>query len=133
MAREKRRMNDGSTINFRLRRSSRLKDALNEIFSQSEFSLGTRRVFVSVLGVSLDKSMLAARVSVDTFGLEPRQRLDLLERLNGDVARQVRAMVAEKIRAKLVPEFYFYHADGDGREGRILELIEQQSRGFDDH
>ncbi|MDR1495032.1 MAG: ribosome-binding factor A [Rickettsiales bacterium] len=129
----KKKVIDRSLVtNFRLRRSSRLRDILNEIFSRSEFFSGDKQVFINVLKVDMDGNMMGAKVFVDTFGLEPRDQLSLVKKLNNDFAGQIRTILAEKIRAKIVPKLQFYHMGDLGRENRVLELIEKCGQSSDD-
>ncbi|MDR2777756.1 MAG: ribosome-binding factor A [Rickettsiales bacterium] len=119
------RTGGNSADNFRLRRSSRLKDVLNEILSKSEFFLENRRIFVSALQVEMSRDLGSAKVFVDIFGLNRENQENLLKKLNGEFARQIRGIVAGKIRARLVPTILFCRSAGDGREKRVLELIEK--------
>jgi ribosome-binding factor A len=114
-----------SANNFRLRRSSKLENVLNDIFSKSEFFSGSRQVFINVLRVDMDKNLTSAKVFVDMFGLEPENQRDLLGKLNGSFLRQIRKIVADRIRAKSIPRFLFCHASDSGKESRILGLMRE--------
>ncbi|MDR1425629.1 MAG: ribosome-binding factor A [Rickettsiales bacterium] len=122
--------NGNSTENFRLRRSSDLRRTLGDILSKGEFSSGGKQIFIDVIEVAVSKDLKSAKVLVSIFGLEPEDQRKFLDRLNGAFARQVRGIVANKIREKFVPKFSFHVADSNEKKEKVLALIEKQKNDY---
>ena len=111
--------------NFLLSTESRLQKTLSEIFTKSSFSLNNRQIFVSVLYVDLSPDLKNAKVYIDTFGLEnDKDKHDLLKQLNKGFIKQVRGIIASKVRMKYIPEISFFYDNSSEKSARINAIID---------
>ncbi|MDR2077630.1 MAG: ribosome-binding factor A [Rickettsiales bacterium] len=117
--------------NFQLRRSSKLKKVLNDIFAKSSFTFADRQIFANVLRVDISRDLINAKVFIDVFGASDRSREALLNELNNNLAGRIRNIVAKKMRMKFVPKITFYQIENMGNERRIFNLLEISKTEFD--
>lgn len=120
-------MKKGNKSNFLLSLESKLQKNLSEIFIKSSFSFKNRQVFVSVLFVDLSADLKNAKVYIDTFGLENNEeKHELLKQLNRDFIKQVRGIIASKIRMKYIPEIRFFYDNSSEKSAKINAIIDSE-------
>jgi ribosome-binding factor A len=110
--------------NLQLQKSSRLQKILADIFSKSSFSVDRQKFFLNVVFVDLSKNLLNAKAVVDTFGLDKGQKKDLVNKLNKDFSKQIRALIAQKLKWKYTPEIMFCYQEENEKTEKVLNLLE---------
>ncbi len=120
-------MKKGNKSNFLLSLESKLQKTLSEVFIKSSFSFKNRQVFVSVLFVDLSADLKNAKVYIDTFGLENNEeKHELLKQLNRDFIKQVRGIIASKVRMKYIPEIRFFYDNSSEKSAKINAIIDSE-------
>lgn len=112
--------------NFQLQRSSQLEKVLNDVFTKSSFSFKNKQVFVNIVYVDMSKDLLNAKVLIDMYGLEDEYKKELVDKLNKDFIKQIRGILAQKLKVKRVPEVIFCFKEQNKKEQKILDLIEKE-------
>ncbi|MDR2778128.1 MAG: ribosome-binding factor A [Rickettsiales bacterium] len=118
--------------NFQLRRSAKIKKVLNEIFARSNFTVMDKQIFINVLEVDISRDLMNVKAFIDTFNVEDKSQRSFLRELNGNLAGQIKNIVAKMIRMKFVPKITFYQVKNVGRERKILNLLEKSQVEFKD-
>ncbi len=113
--------------NFQLQRSTQIQRVLNDVFVKSSFQFMNKQVFVNVVYVDLSKDLLNAKVLIDVFGVEEKFKKELVKKLNTDFIKQVRGILAQKLKVKFVPEVIFLIKEENEKEKRVIELIEKEA------
>lgn len=122
---------DRSTkTNFQLRKAAQLQNALNDILLKSSFSFRDKRVFVNVVYVDLSRDLMNAKAVIDIYGLEEEQQQELVQKLNGDLIKQLRNNLAHKIRVKRLPEIIFHCPRKNEKKDRVLDIIRSEKTKF---
>ena len=115
--------------NFLLSTESKLQRTLSEVFTKSSFSFNNKQVFVSVLYVDLSADLKNAKVYIDTFGLEHNEeKRELLKQLNRDFIKQVRGIIASKVKMKYIPEVRFFYDDSSEKAEKINTIIDNEMK-----
>lgn len=115
--------------NFLLSTESKLQKTLSEVFIKSSFSFSNKQVFVSVLYVDLSPDLKNAKVYIDTFGLEhSEEKNELLKQLNKDFIKQVRGIIASKVKMKYIPEIRFFYDNSSEKATKINTLIDKEMK-----
>ncbi|MBO4956972.1 MAG: ribosome-binding factor A [Rickettsiales bacterium] len=113
--------------NFQLQRSSQLQKVLNDVFTKSSFQFENKQVFVNVIYVDMSKDLKNVKVLIDMFGLkEEKHKKELVKKLNTDFIKQIRGILAQKLKVKYVPEIIFCFKEKNTKEQKVLDLIEQE-------
>lgn len=112
--------------NFQLQRSSQLEKVLNDVFTKSSFTFKNKQVFVNIVYVDMSKDLLNAKVLIDMYGLEDEYKKELVDKLNKDFIKQIRGILAQKLKVKRVPEVIFCFKEQNKKEQKILDLIEKE-------
>lgn len=118
--------NHNNKSNFLLSTERRLQKVLSEIFTKSSFSFRNKQIFVNVLSVDLSPDLKNAKVIIDTFGIDKKEKIELVKQLNKGFIKQVRGIIASKIRMKYIPEIKFFLDETLERSTKINNLIDQE-------
>ena len=118
--------NKNDKSNFLLSAESRLQKVLSEIFTKSSFSFQNKQVFVNVVFIDLSPDLKNAKVVIDTFGLDKKDKIELVKQLNKGFIKQVRGIIASKIRMKYIPDIKFFIDESLEKAEKINNLIDKE-------
>lgn len=117
---------DGKS-NFLLSSEKRLQKVLSDVFTKSSFSFENKQVFVNVLFVDMSPDLKNAKVVIDTFGInDEKAKEELAKQLNKSFVKQIRGIIASKMRMKYVPEVRFYLDESMEKSIKINNLIDSE-------
>lgn len=120
------KVNHNNKSNFLLSTERKLQKVLSEIFTKSSFSFQNKQIFVNVLFVDLSPDLKNAKVIIDTFGIDKKEKIELVKQLNKSFIKQVRGIIASKIRMKYIPEVKFFLDETLEKSTKINNLIDQE-------
>lgn len=117
---------DGKS-NFLLSSEKRLQKVLSDVFTKSSFSFENKQVFVNVLFVDMSPDLKNAKVVIDTFGInDEKAKKELAKQLNKSFVKQIRGIIASKMRMKYIPEVRFYLDESMEKSIKINNLIDSE-------
>ena len=116
---------------FILKTESRLNKVLNDIFTKSSFQINKKQIFVNVIFVDLAPDAKSAKVVMDAYGLDEKQKEDLVDNLNRSFVRQVRGLLSQKMQMKYTPDIKFFLDKTSEREAKINKILTEEGKFFE--